>query len=85
MKPCLDEETIQRLLDDELSASARRSAEAHLGECPSCFEMLREAEREAARISSFFAPRLSAAVPSERLWAGILDALTDAGLMASCK
>jgi len=85
VKRCLDDETIQRLLDDELSTPSRRLAEAHLGECPSCFEMLRAAEREEAFIASFFAPQLFGGVPTERLWLGIHDALRGARSTARCK
>ena len=85
MKRCLDDETIQRLLDDELSTPSRRSAEAHLGECPSCLETLRAAEREDAFVASFFAPQPFVGVPTERLWLGIHDALRGACPTARCK
>ena len=85
MKRCLDDETIQRLLDEELSTPSRRSAEVHLGECSSCFETLRAAEREDAFVASFFAPQLFEGVPTARLWFGIHDALRGAGLTARCK
>jgi len=80
----MDEETIQRLLDGELSAASRRSAEAHLDECPRCLEALREAGREEAFISSFFRPQLFVAVPTERLWAKLRRALAVDNPAARC-
>jgi anti-sigma factor RsiW len=74
MKRCLDEETIQRLLDDELAGSARGTAEAHAEVCRPCLDAMREAEREEAQLSSLFAPRLSIAVPTARLWGAIRTA-----------
>ena len=85
MKRCLDEETIQRLLDGELRVTARRSAEAHAAGCPTCLEAVCEAGREEALVSSFFAPRLFDAIPTERLWGGILNALSGDGPAARCK
>ena len=85
MNRCLDEETIQCLLDGELRAPARRSAEAHLEECASCLEASREAEREEALLSSFFATQPSAAVPTARLWDAICTAVSGEGSIARCK
>ncbi len=84
MKRCLDDEMIQRLMDAELPVPARRSAEAHLEDCPPCAASAREAEREEAFISSLFAPRLSAAVPTEGLRDRLRDALSFEGSAARC-
>lgn len=85
MKSCLDEGTMQCLLDGELPAPDLNSAEEHVAVCPSCLEAVREAGREEALISSFFAPQLFAAVPTARLWGGILDALPGGGSTARYK
>lgn len=79
---CLDEETIQRLLDGELPASAYYSAESHMKDCPSCLEAAREAEHEEAFISSFFAPQVLTAIPTARLWGRIHGALWGEGSAA---
>lgn len=72
---CLDEEAIQHLLDGELLTHARLSAESHLGECGACLAAKREAECEAALLSSFFAPQPFVGVPTAKLWGGIHHAL----------
>jgi anti-sigma factor RsiW len=85
VKRCLDEEAIQRLLDDELAPPARRSAEAHLKVCHLCLEAMRKAEREEALLSSLFAPQFSAAVPATRLWGSISAAVYGRGSTARYK
>lgn len=85
MKRCLDEETIQRLMDGELPAPSRRAVEAHLEGCPSCAASAREAGREEAFVSSFFAPRLLVAVPTARLLSRIRYALLFEGSAARCE
>lgn len=85
MKRCLDEETIQRLVDGELPAPSRRAAEAHLEGCSSCAASSREAGCEEAFVSSFFAPQLSVAVPTARLLSRIRYALSFGGSAARCE
>ncbi|HEX8145991.1 MAG TPA: zf-HC2 domain-containing protein [Pyrinomonadaceae bacterium] len=76
MKGCLSEGVIQGLLDGELSASARHSAEAHLKECASCLRATFDARREKRLLSRLFAPRLFTPAPTARLWGGICGSLS---------
>ena len=85
MKRCPGEGTIQRLLDGELPLPSLHSTKAHLEDCPSCVEAAREAEREGAFISSLFAPQLFEAIPTERLWGRILDALSCDSSIEGCE
>lgn len=75
MRRCLGEGAIQGLLDGELSAPARRSAEAHLKGCASCLRAALDARREECLLSRLFAPRLSAPVPTARLWGRVRGSL----------
>ncbi len=84
MKSCLDEGTVQCILDGELPSPDLSSAEEHVAACPSCLEAVREAKCEEALISSFFAPQLFGSVPTERLWAGLRRALAGDNRAVRC-
>jgi hypothetical protein len=74
---CLDEGLLQALIDGELSAEARREAEAHLALCPSCATAAEEAAREFALFSQALAFDEPLNVPTERLRANITSALAE--------
>lgn len=74
---CLDEGRLQALIDGELSADARRAAEAHLAACPACAAAAREAAQEFAFFSSAFAVDESLAVPTGRLRASVAAAVAE--------
>jgi hypothetical protein len=74
---CLDEGLLQALNDGELSADARRAAEAHLASCPSCAAAAGEAAQEFALFSQALAFDEPLNVPTERLRANIASAVAE--------
>ena len=76
MSNCLDDGTIQRLPDCELAAREVRRVVAHLGACESCAGAAREVRRESALLAGLFAAMREQAVPTERLWRRISNAVT---------
>ena len=85
MAPCASEATIQCFIDGELPAPELRRVGSHLAGCGYCAEAERAARREADLLSSLFAPDGSTAVPTERLWAGIVSALGGARSQPRCE
>lgn len=75
MKHCLSDGAIQGLLDGELSAPARRSAEAHLKGCASCLRAALDARREERLLSRLFSPSLFTLVPTVRLRGKVHDSV----------
>lgn len=67
MRECLEEGIIQSYADGELSLEMMEAAAAHIAACAACAMAVREAEDEAAIISSALAPELSLSVPTARL------------------
>ena len=76
MNHCLDDGTIQSLLDCELPAQDVRRVVPHLGACESCAGAARDARRESALIARLFAHGRGQVVPTERLWRRISNAVT---------
>jgi hypothetical protein len=74
MNHCLDDGTIQSLLDCELPAQDARRAVLHLAACESCAGAARESRRESALIAGLFAHGHEQAIPTERLLRRISDA-----------
>lgn len=85
MNSCVSEGAMQCFVDGELRATELQELVSHLSGCGSCGEAERAARREAALLSSLFAPDGSAAVPTERLWAGIVSALGGARSQPRCE
>lgn len=85
MNSCASEGTIQCFIDDELSAPELRRVVSHLLGCDYCAEAERAARREADVLSSLFAPDGFAAVPTERLWAGVVTALGGTRRASRCE
>ncbi|HEX8068625.1 MAG TPA: zf-HC2 domain-containing protein [Pyrinomonadaceae bacterium] len=77
MSNCLDEGLLQAYLDGELPAAQMEAAAQHLGACPACAELAREAEHEYALFATALAPVLSAPPPTEQLRARLEDAIAD--------
>ena len=71
---CLDDGTIQSLLDRELPAQEERRVVSHLAACESCAGAAREARRESALVAGPFAHGRNQAVPTEKLWRRICNA-----------
>lgn len=82
MNACVSEGTIQGFMDGELATPELRRVVSHLACCDSCAKAERAARREADVLSSLFAPDGFAAVPSERLWAGIVTSLGETRRLA---
>ena len=74
---CLDEGRLQAFIDGELSADARREAEAHLAACHACAASASEAAQEFALFSSAFAVAEPLTVPTERLRASVASVLAE--------
>jgi Putative zinc-finger len=74
---CLEEGRLQALIDGELSADARREAEAHLASCHACAAAREEAAQECALFSQAFAVEGSLNVPTERLRASVASAVAE--------
>lgn len=70
---CLDDGTIQSLLDRELPAQEERRVVSHLAACESCAGAAREARRESALVAGLIAPMREQAVPTEKLWRRICN------------
>ncbi len=85
MNSCASEGAVQRFVDGELRATELCEFVSHLSGCDSCGEAERAARREADLLASLFAPDGSAAVPTERLWAGIVSALGGARSQPRCE
>ena len=85
MNACAPEGIIQCLIDGELAAQELRRVVSHLACCDSCAKAERAARREADVLSSLFAPDGLAAVPSERLWAGIVTTLGETRQATRCE
>jgi len=79
MNSCASDGAIQCFIDGELRATEQREVVSHLFGCDSCAKAERAARREADLLASLFAPDGLAAVPTERLWAGIVTALSGTG------
>lgn len=75
MNSCASEATVQRFIDGELTAPELRKVVSHLNGCESCAKAERAARREADLVASLFAPDGRVAVPTRRLWAGVVTAL----------
>lgn len=76
MNLCLDDGTIQSLLDCELPAHDVRRVVSHLAACEACAGATREARRESDLVASLFVHGRAQAVPTGRLWRRISNALT---------
>src|SRR5262245_37062593 len=75
MTVCLNEETIQAYIDDELAADAAAAVLMHLNGCTICAATAREIERAAILINSAFDDALPENVPSVNLRARLEDTL----------
>lgn len=75
MNCCASEAAIQSLMDGELRATERRMILSHLAGCDSCAKAERAARREDDLVAYLFAPDGRVAVPTGRLWAGVVAAL----------
>ncbi|HZO14455.1 MAG TPA: protein kinase [Polyangiaceae bacterium] len=65
---CLDENTLAALMSGKLSAEARRRAEAHLDDCPSC----RDEVADLARRSTHATEQLESQNPTQQSWVSTL-------------
>jgi anti-sigma factor RsiW len=75
MNSCVPEGAVQCLVDGELHAAELREVVSHLSSCDSCAKAERAARSEADLVASLFAPDDRIAVPTRRLWAGVVTAL----------
>jgi ribosomal protein S15P/S13E len=73
---CFDAETIQTFLDGELSSELLENVARHVALCDNCSLLLNEIEEESAFAFSLLDDELNALVPTERIRAGVYQAIS---------
>jgi hypothetical protein len=74
---CFDAGTIQAFLDGELSSDLLENVARHVALCDSCAHLLNQAEEESAFAFSLLDDELNSLVPTERIRAGVYQAISE--------